>query len=70
MNTEFETQQVNPSGLSKIRDVRIALNQALNEILHICPEPSRELSIARTKLEEAGFFAVKAVCLDPKNQNN
>lgn len=60
-NDEFKTYALNQSGFDSARMITEVFDNALNEILVICGEGSRELSIARQKLEEACFFSKKAM---------
>jgi hypothetical protein len=60
MNKEFSTTKVTPEGVQKINRSREVFDVALEELKILCPE-GRELSLVKTKLEEASFFAVKAI---------
>lgn len=60
MNKEFSTTKVTPEGVQKINQSRAIFDKTLDELKTICPE-GRELSLVKTKLEEASFFAVKAI---------
>jgi hypothetical protein len=68
VNPLFGTQPLNNTGLNKVDKGRIALTECLKTLMDVCPE-GRELSIVKTKLEEAGFYAVKAISLVPGNQD-
>ena len=61
MNKEFESKRLNPSGIAKAGELALAFDALLENLKTMCPE-SREFSIAKTKLEEASFFAKKALC--------
>lgn len=63
----FESKKLNDEGLCKLGMIRDAFTSTLNKLELTCPE-GREFSIVKTKLEEACFFAIKSVSLDPKNQ--
>lgn len=60
MNKEFSTTKVTPEGVQKINQARSILDGTLDALKILCPE-GREFSLVKTKLEEAGFFAVKAI---------
>lgn len=60
MNKEFSTTKVTPEGVQKINQSRTIFDNALEELKAICPE-GREFALVKTKLEEASFFAVKAI---------
>lgn len=60
MNKEFQVHLLNEQGKAKAQSIAEAFDECLNKISALCP-PSRELSLARTKLEEACFFAKKAM---------
>ncbi len=58
---EFKSRKVDDAGQQRIQQVREVLSHALASIEALVPQGGRELAIVKTKLEEAGFFAVKAV---------
>lgn len=45
----------------KVYNIRVAFTQLLEELESMLPGNSREISIIKTKLEEASFYAGKAV---------
>jgi hypothetical protein len=48
-------------GKDRSRDIAIAFTLLLQTLEEILPGNSREFAIAKTKLEEASFFAKKAL---------
>lgn len=79
MNKEFQTYALNQAGIDKSNRIAEAFDRLLVELttpiptgdgsqaFSLCP-PTRELAIVRTKLEEAAFFAKKAMASEPVNQ--
>ena len=67
MNKEFTVHMLNDDGKAKAKAIAEAFDTCLNTLLEINPGPSREMSIVRTKLEEASFFAKKAMASMPEN---
>ncbi len=67
MNKEFEVHLLNDLGISKAKNLVIEFDNLLSNLLLLIPA-GRELSIVRTKLEEACFFAKKGVANDVANQ--
>jgi hypothetical protein len=67
MNKEFTVHMLNAAGKAKAAAIATAFDTCLDALLAVSPSPSREMSIARTKLEEASFFAKKAMASDPAN---
>lgn len=65
---EFEVHMLNEDGISKARDLAASFDTLLEEVLLINPSPSREMSIVRTHLEIASFFAKRAMANQPENQ--
>lgn len=66
MNKEFQVHMLNDQGKAKAKQIAEAFDECLSKLLEVCPN-GRELSITRTKLEEASFFAKKAMASDPTN---
>lgn len=80
MNKEFQTHLLNQAGITKSQAIADAFDRLLRELTDprvtdplplyttaLCP-PGRETSILRTKLEEACFFAKKAMASGHENQ--
>ena len=72
MDAAFEVHMLNDTGKQKAKDIATAFDNCLTAITaptfgSLCPA-GRELSIVRTKLEEACFFAKKAMANAKENQ--
>lgn len=65
---EFEVHILNEDGIAKAKDLAASFDTLLEEVLLINPSPSREMSIVRTHLEIASFFAKKAMANQTENQ--
>lgn len=63
----FEVHRLNEPGMRKAEDIARTFNRALWELKAICPA-GREFYIVCTKLEEAAFFAKKAMAKEASNQ--
>lgn len=62
----FTHYELNENGEQDLAYFREKLKNAMDEILPLLPE-GREKSIFKTKLEEAAFWAVKAISSLPEN---
>jgi hypothetical protein len=67
MNKEFQVHMLNATGKARAATIAVAFDNCLGVLLDLLPEPSREMSLVRTKLEEACFFAKKAMASKPEN---
>lgn len=67
MNALFAVHKLNEDGMTKAKKIAYAFDNCLTELESVCPS-GRELSIVKTKLEEAAFFAKKAMATAPENQ--
>lgn len=68
MNKEFKVHMLNEICKEKARRIANEFSILIDRILEICPE-GREMSIVKTKLEEACFFAKKSMASQEYNQN-
>lgn len=67
---QFRTHALNDLGKERSAAVRQLLSETLDQLEVLVgdkPSNARELSIVRTKIEEAGMFAQKALSLNPAN---
>ena len=68
----FKFHRLNDMGIDKSVRMQMLFEAIHGELKNIITESGdkRAWSIAQTKLEEASFFAKKAMALDPLNQEN
>ena len=62
-NPEFAVHMLNEQGKERAKLIQKAFDDCMNALWPICQPTGRELSIVRTKLEEACFFAKKSMQL-------
>jgi len=67
MRTEFEVHMLNGAGKANARSIARSFDRLLEDLEALCPN-GREFSIVKTKLEEACFFAKKAMAVNPAFQ--
>lgn len=68
MRAEFQVHMLNESGKAKAGALAAAFDTLLGAVEAICGTQGREVAIVRTKLEEASFFAKKAMAIRAENQ--
>jgi len=68
MNKEFRVHMLNDEGKAKAKIIANYFDELLENLKSYCPD-SREFSIVKTKLEEACFFAKKAMVGAPGGLN-
>jgi len=66
MNKEFEVHKLNDKGMRLATEIAAIFDGCLNQLSTYCA-PGREWSLVRTKMEEACFFAKKAMASDGAN---
>lgn len=68
MRSEFQVHLLNEQGISRAKTLAAIFTECLDSIEAYAGTDGREMSIVRTKLEEASFFAKKAMASRPENQ--
>lgn len=63
----FEVHRLNAAGMLKAEEIASTFDNCLHALRLLCPE-GREFAIVKTKLEEAAFFAKKAMANQKDNQ--
>lgn len=63
----FEVHMLNDAGKAKAQAIAAAFDYCLVTLRKLCPDNTREFSLVKTKLEEASFFAKKAMANLPEN---
>jgi hypothetical protein len=66
-HAEFAVHKLNQDGMTKAKTIATAFDTLLDTLETTCMV-GREFSIAKTKLEEASFFAKKAMAINLGNQ--
>jgi len=67
MDSLFEVHRLNEAGMAKATAIAQCFDGLLIQLKQLCVD-GREFSIVKTKLEEAAFFAKKAMAKSPENQ--
>lgn len=67
MRSEFTVHILNDDGLKAATDIAAAFSNLLEEMDRLMPGSSREKALVVTKLQEACFFAKRAIALLPEN---
>lgn len=67
MNVLFEVHRLNEKGLGKAANIASFFDELLYQVEALCPA-GRELALVKTKLEEACFYAKKAMASVTENQ--
>lgn len=65
---EFRVHILNDAGIEKAKEIAEEFTMFLNYLENQCGSDGRYMAIVRTKLEEASFFAKKAVASRQENQ--
>lgn len=69
LKPEFKVHLLNETGIAKSKHMAARFSDLLDWLeTNAGCLPGRELSLAKTKLEEASFFAKKAMAQNPQNQ--
>lgn len=66
-NPEFQVHILNEKGIQSAKDIAFLFDEFLDKLIPYCPA-GRELAIVKTKLEEASFFAKKAMAKNSQYQ--
>lgn len=69
MNVRAKMLETTDKQKEKIQDIREMFSDVYNSIEAICV-PSRETSLAMTKLEEAQFWAIKGITREQEDNKN
>ena len=67
MSDLFKVHMLNEMGKLRAQNIAKSFEQCLIDLEGLCPD-GRDLAIVRTKLQEACFFAKRAMAMDTENQ--
>lgn len=65
---EFDVHVLNHEGMRKARDIASCFSILLNDLEEHCGKDGREMALVRTHLQQASFFAKRAMAMRPENQ--
>ena len=68
IRSEFKVHRLTESGLRKAGELADVFSDALVKVEGLCGTNGREIAIVRTKLQEANFFAKRALAQLPEYQ--
>lgn len=66
---DFTYVKLNPEGAKRVAQIELGFTSLMTALTEACPK-GRELALVRTKLQEATFWAKKAVCELPESQES
>lgn len=67
---DFQFHRLNPQGIQSVQRIAEEFSELLDALEGICGAGGREMSLVRTKLQEACFFAKKCVATNLDNQES
>lgn len=67
---EFAVHMLNETGKNRAADIARQFTACLNNLEAIIGADGREMAIVRTKLQEAAFFAKRAMAVKAENQEH
>jgi len=68
IRAEFDVHMLNEHGKGRAFDVAKLFSVCLNNLEAVIGADGREMAIVRTKMQEAAFFAKRAVAVKAENQ--
>lgn len=68
MRAAFQVHMLNAEGIAKAKSIADLFNDFASNLEGLCGPGGREMAIVNTKLEEASFFAKKAMANQTVNQ--
>ena len=68
IRSEFQAHLLNEQGIAKAKKIAQIFTTLLNEVEETSGKDGREMALVRTQLEQAAFFAKKAMAQRPENQ--
>lgn len=69
MTSLFKVYRLNASGMAKAQEIQTIFETTYYDLHKLCDPNSREFAVMKTKLEEACFFAKKAMAIQHENQD-
>lgn len=70
IRSEFEVHTLNDQGMVRAGTIATAFTVLLDNLEYVCGAEGREMAIVRTKLQEAAFYAKRAMAIRPDNQES
>lgn len=65
---EFRVHRLNSDGMDAAEEIAFHFSGFLTEMERLCGTAGREMAIVRTKLQEANFWAKRAIAVRPELQ--
>ncbi len=74
MRQEFQVHILNDKGIEQAKELGEAFSDFLDKLETLIPQAAqvngREMALVRTKLQEASFFAKRAIAVLPSNHKD
>lgn len=65
---EFKVHRLNGVGMERAKGLALEFSRLLEEVEVISGSDGRDMALVRTKLQEASFYAKRAMASRPENQ--
>lgn len=67
---EFKVHLLNEDGIRKANELACVFTGALDALEGLCGKDGREMALVRTHLQDASFWAKRAMATRPENQKS